>query len=305
MYFELQRLPRGPRKTAMEHIKDGWFTESCALWPGQAMSLQVEEVLYQKKSGFQDIMVFKSKTYGNVLVLDGVIQCTERDEFAYQEMIANLPLCSHPCPKKVLIIGGGDGGVLREVVKSPLVESVVLCEIDEEVINASKKFLPGMAKGFYSPKLILHIGDGFEFMKKNQDAFDIIITDSSDPVGPAESLFKESYYQLMKTALRNGGILCSQGECQWLHLELIKEMRTFCKTLFPVVDYAYSTIPTYPSGQIGFMLCSKNPETNFLDPMRALSKEEMECMNLKYYNPEIHKASFVLPEFAKKVLNEA
>uniref|UniRef100_G3NVJ1 Spermidine synthase n=1 Tax=Gasterosteus aculeatus aculeatus TaxID=481459 RepID=G3NVJ1_GASAC len=327
----------------MEHIKDGWFTESCALWPGQALSLQVEEVLYQKKSDFQDIMVFKSKTYGNVLVLDGVIQCTERDEFAYQEMIANLPLCSHPSPKKVLIIGGGDGGVLREVVKSSLVESVVLCEIDEvgattltrilcfslaggrvhafycdfrivsvvmlssvqEVINASKKFLPGMASGFYSPKLILHIGDGFEFMKKNQDAFDIIITDSSDPVGPAESLFKESYYQLMKTALRNGGILCSQGECQWLHLELIKEMRTFCKTLFPVVDYAYSTIPTYPSGQIGFMLCSKNPETNFLKPMRELSKEERKSMNLKYYNPEIHKASFILPEFAKKVLNEA
>merc|ERR1712035_261362 len=291
--------------SVMEHIKDGWFTESCTLWPGQAMSLQVEEVLYNKKSKFQDVMVFKSKTYGNVLVLDGVIQCTERDEFAYQEMIANLPLCSHPSPKKVLIIGGGDGGVLREVVKNALVESVVLCEIDEDVINVSKKFLPGMAKGFFSPKLTLHVGDGFEFMKQNQDAFDIIITDSSDPVGPAESLFKESYYQLMKAALRNGGILCSQGECQWLHLELIKGMRTFCKTLFPVVEYAYGTVPTYPSGQIGFMLCSKNPETNFKEPVKALSKEEMESMNLKYYNSEIHKASFVLPEFARKVLSEA
>lgn len=269
------------------------------------MSLQVEEVLYHKKSSFQDVMVFKSKTYGNVLVLDGVIQCTERDEFAYQEMIANLPLCSHPSPKKVLIIGGGDGGVLREVVKNPLVESVVLCEIDEDVINVSKKFLPGMAKGFFSPKLTLHVGDGFEFMKQNQDAFDVIITDSSDPVGPAESLFKESYYQLMKAALRNGGILCSQGECQWLHLELIKEMRTFCKTLFPVVEYAYTTIPTYPSGQIGFMICSKNPETNFKEPVKGLSAEDLEKMNLKYYNPEIHKASFVLPEFARKVLTEA
>uniref|UniRef100_A0A3Q1BKX8 Spermidine synthase n=1 Tax=Amphiprion ocellaris TaxID=80972 RepID=A0A3Q1BKX8_AMPOC len=278
----------------MDHIKDGWFTESCTLWPGQAMSLQVEEVLYNKKSKFQDVMVFKSKTYGNVLVLDGVIQCTERDEFAYQEMIANLPLCSHPSPKKVLIIGGGDGGVLREVVKNPLVESVILCEIDEDVINVSKKYLPGMAKGFFSPKLTLHIGDGFEFMKQNQDAFDIIITDSSDPVGKQE----------MNTPLFCSRVIFA-GECQWLHLELIKEMRTFCKTLFPVVDYAYSTIPTYPSGQIGFMLCSKNPETNFKDPVKALSKEEMENMNLKYYNPEIHKASFVLPEFARKVLSEA
>uniref|UniRef100_A0A3Q1HIF8 Spermidine synthase n=1 Tax=Acanthochromis polyacanthus TaxID=80966 RepID=A0A3Q1HIF8_9TELE len=277
---------------------DGWFTESCALWPGQAMSLQVEEVLYNKKSKFQDVMVFKSKTYGNVLVLDGVIQCTERDEFAYQEMIANLPLCSHPSPKKVLIIGGGDGGVLREVVKNPLVESVILCEIDEDVINVSKKYLPGMAKGFFSPKLTLHIGDGFEFMKQNQDAFDIIITDSSDPVGKW-SVVKRNRQEM------NTPLFCScvifPGECQWLHLELIKEMRTFCKTLFPVVDYAYSTIPTYPSGQIGFMLCSKNPETNFKEPVKALSKEEMENMNLKYYNPEIHKASFVLPEFARKV----
>jgi len=289
----------------MQNFKEGWFTETSPLWPGQATSFQVEEVLYHKKSKFQDVMVFKSKSYGNILVLDGVIQCTERDEFAYQEMIANLPLCSHPCPKKVLIIGGGDGGVLREVVKNPLVESVVQCEIDEDVINVSKKFLPGMATGFFSPKLTLHVGDGFEFMKQNQDAFDIIITDSSDPVGPAESLFKESYYQLMKTALREGGIVCSQGESLWLHLELIKEMQTFCKTLFPVVDYAYSTIPSYPSGQIGFMLCSKNPETNFNVPVKELSKEEQENMNLKYYNPEIHKASFVLPEFVKKVLAEA
>ncbi|XP_041129733.1 spermidine synthase-like [Polyodon spathula] len=289
----------------MNNIKDGWFTETCTLWPGQALSLQVEEILYQQKSQFQDVMVFKSKTYGNVLVLDGVIQCTERDEFSYQEMIANLPLCSHPNPKKVLIIGGGDGGVLREVVKHPLVESVVQCEIDEDVINVSKKYLPGMAKGFFSPKLTLNVGDGFEFMKQNQVAFDVIITDSSDPVGPAESLFKESYYQLMKTALRDGGILCCQGECQWLHLELIKEMRTFCKSLFPVVDYAYCTIPTYPSGQIGFMLCSKNTETNFREPVRKLTNEEVESMNLKYYNYEIHRAAFILPEFARKVLSEA
>ncbi|XP_013920882.1 PREDICTED: spermidine synthase, partial [Thamnophis sirtalis] len=182
--------------------QEGWFRETCSLWPGQALSLQVEEVLHHQRSPFQEILVFRSKTYGNVLVLDGVIQCTERDEFSYQEMIANLPLCSHPNPRKILIIGGGDGGVLREVVKHPSVESVIQCEIDEDVIQASKKYLPGMAVGYSSPKLTLHVGDGFEFMKQNQEAFDVIITDSSDPMGPAESLFKESYYQLMKTALR-------------------------------------------------------------------------------------------------------
>uniref|UniRef100_A0A8B9PBF7 Spermidine synthase n=1 Tax=Apteryx owenii TaxID=8824 RepID=A0A8B9PBF7_APTOW len=227
--------------------------------------------------------------------------CTERDEFSYQEMIANLPLCSHPDPRKVLIIGGGDGGVLREVVKHPAVESVVQCEIDEDVIQVSKKYLPGMAVGYSSAKLTLHVGDGFEFMKQNQEAFDVIITDSSDPMGPAESLFKESYYQLMKTALREDGILCCQGECQWLHLDLIKEMRQFCKSLFPVVEYAYCTIPTYPSGQIGFMLCSKNSNTNFREPVQQLSQQQVEERSLKYYNSDIHRAAFILPEFARKV----
>ncbi|NXC91078.1 SPEE synthase, partial [Cercotrichas coryphoeus] len=206
-----------------------------------------------------------------------------------------------PPPCQVLIIGGGDGGVLREVVKHPTVESVVQCEIDEDVIQVSKKYLPGMAVGYSSAKLTLHVGDGFEFMKQNQEAFDVIITDSSDPMGPAESLFKESYYQLMKTALREDGILCCQGECQWLHLDLIKEMRQFCKSLFPVVEYAYCTIPTYPSGQIGFMLCSKNPNTNFREPVQQLSQQQVEERSLKYYNSDIHRAAFILPEFARKV----
>ncbi|KAB0341287.1 hypothetical protein FD754_018213 [Muntiacus muntjak] len=326
--------PDGPAAPGPAAIREGWFRETCSLWPGQALSLQVEQLLHHQRSRYQDILVFRSKSYGNVLVLDGVIQCTERDEFSYQEMIANLPLCSHPNPRKVLIIGGGDGGVLREVVKHSSVESVVQCEIDEvsaqlrvplnsgsgfhnprgltcsllsppqDVIQVSKKFLPSMAIGYSSSKLTLHVGDGFEFMKQNQDAFDVIITDSSDPMGPAESLFKESYYQLMKTALKEDGILCCQGECQWLHLDLIKEMRHFCKSLFPVVDYAYCTIPTYPSGQIGFMLCSKNPSTNFREPLQPLMQKQVEEMKLKYYNSDVHRAAFILPEFARKALND-
>nr|XP_021525589.1 spermidine synthase [Aotus nancymaae] len=173
-----------------------------------------------------------------------------------------------------------------------------------DVIQVSKKFLPGMAVGYSSSKLTLHVGDGFEFMKQNQDAFDVIITDSSDPMGPAESLFKESYYQLMKTALKEDGVLCCQGECQWLHLDLIKEMRQFCQSLFPVVAYAYCTIPTYPSGQIGFMLCSKNPSTNFQEPVQPLTRHQVAQMQLKYYNSDVHRAAFVLPEFARKALND-
>uniref|UniRef100_A0A2K6LDV6 PABS domain-containing protein n=1 Tax=Rhinopithecus bieti TaxID=61621 RepID=A0A2K6LDV6_RHIBE len=247
---------------------------------------------HHRRLRYQDILVFRNKTYGNVLVLDG---------FSYQEMIANLPLCSHPNPRKVLIVGARDGGVLREVVKHPSVESVVQCEIDEDVIQVSKKFLPGMATGYSSSKLTLHVGDSFELMKQNQDAFDVIITDSSDPMGPAESLFKESYYQLMKTALKEDGVLCCQGECQWLHLDLIKEMRQFRQSLFPVVAYAYCTIPTYPSGQIGFMLCSKNPSTNFQELVQPLTQQKVAQMQLKYYNSDLHRAAFVLSEFARKV----
>lgn len=286
----------------MNRIQNGWFSEINKQWPGQALSLEVEEVLFEGKSKYQDIIVFKSTSHGKVLVLDGVIQCTESDEFSYQEMITFLPLNSHPCPKKVLIIGGGDGGVIREVIKHPAVESIVLCEIDEKVIEVSKKYLPKMACGFSSSKLTQFIGDGFEYMKEHVNEFDVIITDSSDPVGPAESLFQRGYYELMKKALKPGGILCCQGECLWLDLSLIKSMVDFSKDLFPVVNYGFTTIPTYPCGQIGFIMCSKNKDTRFEDPVTVLTDSEVEQMGLKYYNAEVHKSAFVLPQFAKKKL---
>lgn len=288
----------------MNAVKDGWFSELSELWPGQCMSLEVEEVLHKEKSKFQDVLVFKSKTYGNVLVLDGVIQCTERDEFSYQEMLAHLPMVCHRNPKKVLIIGGGDGGVAREVLKHPGVESVHQCEIDEMVIEVSKKYLPNMACSFENPKMHLHIKDGFEFMAEHKGEFDVIITDSSDPIGPASSLFQKKYYELMKQALKPQGIVCSQGECMWIHVDLIAGMLDFCDTLYPAVSYAYTAIPTYPCGQIGFVMCSLDTDMNFEEPPRALTKEEVESFKLKYYNNDIHKSAFKLPQFAQKALKE-
>lgn len=192
------------------------------------------------------------------MILDNIIQCTEKDEFAYQEMISFLPLCCHPAPKKVLIVGGGDGGVGREVCKHPLVEEVYQVEIDDRVVDLSKKYLPFMACGFDHPKMHLEIGDGFEFMKRHQQQFDVIITDSSDPIGPAVSLFQEPYYQLMKNALRENGIVCSQGGTYWTDLNHVKETLNHCKRQFPVAKYAYSTIPSYPCGQIGYVIGSLN-----------------------------------------------
>lgn len=183
-------------------IKDGWFAEiSDTMWPGQAMSLKVEKVLHVEKSKYQDVLVFKSTTYGNVLVLDNCIQVTERDEFSYQEMITHLALNSHPNPKKALVIGGGDGGVLREILKHESIEEAWLCDIDETVIEVSKKYLPNMAKSYDDPRTRVHIGDGFKFLEEYKNQFDVIITDSSDPEGPAESLFQKPYFQLLKDAL--------------------------------------------------------------------------------------------------------
>ncbi|KAJ9618722.1 putrescine aminopropyltransferase [Taxawa tesnikishii (nom. ined.)] len=254
-------------------IKDGWFREISNMWPGQAMTLKVSQVVHHEKSKYQDVLIFESSDYGMCLVLDNVIQCTERDEFSYQEMIAHLAMNSHPNPKKVLVIGGGDGGVLREVVKHECVEEAVLCDIDEAVIRLSKKYLPGMSVGYQHPKVKVHVGDGFKFLDDYKNEFDVIITDSSDP----------------------------EAENQWLHLSLITDLKKACKEVFPVAEYAYTTIPTYPSGQIGFMVCCKDANRDLKKPLRSWSAEEEEKL-CKYYNKEIHEASFVLPTFARKAL---
>jgi spermidine synthase len=261
------------------------------------MTLKVVKILHVEKSLYQDVLVFDSETYGNVLVLDGVIQCTERDEFSYQEMITHLPLASHPNPKKVLVIGGGDGGVVREVLKHDTVEQVVLCDIDEAVIRVSKQYLPHMSALLSSPKVTVFVGDGFKFLAENQATYDVIITDSSDPVGPAESLFQKPYFQLLHDALTPGGHISTQAECLWLHLPLISELRKMTRGIFPVSEYAYTTIPTYPSGQIGFIVCSKESGRDLKTPVRTVK-------GTKYYNPALHSSAFSLPEFGRVMLEE-
>ncbi|KAG2381712.1 hypothetical protein C9374_006096 [Naegleria lovaniensis] len=288
----------------MNAFKEGWFSElSEEMWPGEAASLKVKQVLHHEKSQFQDILVFDSETYGRVLVLDGVIQCTERDEFSYQEMMAHLPLVAlNHEPKKVCVIGGGDGGVVREILKHPSIEEIHLCEIDEGVINASKKFLPHMNMAFNSEKLKVHTYDGAVFLKNHKNCFDVVIVDSSDPVGPAESLFGPEFYKTCKEALNEKGILCTQAESIWLHLDIISKMKDFIVDIFPKVSYAYTSIPTYPSGVIGFFLCSKDSENDCKEPKR-MDWCQSAADSLKYYTPQIHKASFVLPAFAAKKLN--
>ncbi|KAK4779972.1 hypothetical protein SAY87_016078 [Trapa incisa] len=287
----------------------GWFSEISPMWPGEAHSLKIEKILFQGKSDYQDVMVFQSSTYGKVLVLDGVIQITQRDECAYQEMITHLPLCSIPNPKKVLVIGGGDGGVLREVARHTSVEQIDICEIDSMVIDVSKQFFPEIAVGFEDPRVNLTVGDGVAFLKAVPEAtYDAVIVDSSDPIGPAQELFEKPFFESVAKALRPGGVVCTQAESIWLHMHIIEDIVANCRQVFKgSVNYAWTTVPTYPSGVIGFMLCStEGPAVDFKHPINPIdSDENLSKSNqpLRYYNTEIHYAAFCLPSFAKKVID--
>ncbi|KAL5513867.1 hypothetical protein ACEPAG_2628 [Sanghuangporus baumii] len=280
-------------------IADGWYREISSEWPGQALTLKVNKILHVEKSKYQDVLVFESATYGNVLVLDSVTQCTERDEFSYQEMIAHLPLACHPNPKRVLVIGGGDGGVVREVLKHDSVESVVLCDIDEAVVRVSKQFLPNMSSLLCDARVTVFIGDGFKFLAENAAKYDVIITDSSDPDGPAASLFSKPYFRRVYDALTPDGIACSQSECLWIQkdLPLIRELHVVHAAIFPTVHYAFVSVPTYPGGQIGFTVAAKSARCNVKTPLRKV-------MGCRYYNAEVHGAAFTLPEFGRALLEE-
>ncbi|MEN8212537.1 MAG: spermidine synthase, partial [Thermodesulfobacteriota bacterium] len=168
-------------------ILDGWFSEICPMWPGVALSLEIEKVLYSKKSKFQQIDMFQTKNHGKMLVLDGIIQLTQSDEFAYHEMLAHVPLFAHPNPENILVIGGGDGGILREAKRHDCIKTIDFCEVDEDVIHVCKEFLPDLACGFDDPRVQVHIADGNAFVQAHKNRYDVIIVDSSDPIGPGEA----------------------------------------------------------------------------------------------------------------------
>jgi len=201
--------------------------------------------------------MMKTSTWGNVLVLDGVIQITERDEFSYQEMIAHLPMFEHPNPKKVCIVGGGDGGVLREVVKHEGVEEIHMCEIDQMVIDVSKRFLPTISSAFDDPRFQLHVDDASVTLKRFENYFDVIIVDSSDPEGPAKALFEKGFFETCRKALNETGVISSQAESIWIHLDFIASIVPALKEVWTSVQYAYISVPTYPCGGIGFFICGK------------------------------------------------
>lgn len=274
-----------------------WFSEHDH---GLGIQVKIISHLYSHKSPYQQIDVFDT-ALGKMLILDGVIQLTEYDEFCYQEMMAHIPLFAHPAPERVLVIGGGDGGVLREVAKHACVKEIDICEIDNAVIEAAKKYIPSMACGYDDHRVTVHVTDGSKFVTERQQYYDVIIVDSTDPIGPGEILFGEPFYQSMKAALKPGGIIGSQSESLFLHHDIVTRLIAMSQKIFDKCAYAIIFVPTYPSGNIGTCVASLGPEITL--PVRTPSPELQ--AKLRYYSPAIHEAAFKLPEFGRKIVEHA
>ncbi|MGE1062689.1 polyamine aminopropyltransferase [Megasphaera paucivorans] len=262
------------------------------------LSAEVSEVLYKGKSEFQDIEVVESKEFGRMLVLDGVFQTSIKDEFMYHEMIAHIPLFLHPNPKNVLIIGGGDGGAAREVVRHPEVEKVTMVDIDGKVIELSKKYFPEIAKAMLenNPKLTVKVGDGIGFMAQAEAYYDVIIVDCSDPIGPGEGLFTYEFYKNTYKALKPDGLFVQQTESPFMHQPLIQKIWKSVSEIFPITRLYTTFIPLYPSGMHCFTIGSKKYDPLTWKPNRA------QTFKTRYYNEGIQRSAFVLPNFVKELL---
>lgn len=282
-----------------------WFTERNE---DVALSLRHSgDILFSKKSPYQQVEIIDTCAYGKTLTLDGMIMTTEKDEYIYHEMISHVPLLTHPNPKNILIIGGGDGGVAREILRHESVNQVDMVEIDEVVIDASKKLLPKIASTLDHPKLNIHIQDGIEFVKNcSKDKYDVVIVDSTDPVGPAEGLFKPSFYNDVYRCLRSDGIMVTQSESPEFNTRVFKEIYGCYRKIFGKNNvYCYlAFIPTYPSGMWSFSYCSKGNIHPVNDLDLKYANDFVRRHKLRYYNPEIHNSSFVLPNFVKDLLSE-
>lgn len=276
-----------------------WFEEILEIANGRTFKIKINKIIDTFDSEFQRIEIYETKSFGRMLVIDGVVMCTEWDEYAYHEMIAHVPMCVHPNPESVLVIGGGDGGTMREVLKHPSVKRVDICEIDREVINFAIKYLPTMSCSFSDPRVTVYNEDGAKFVREHKNTYDIILVDSSDPIGPAVVLFTEEFYADMRGALKDDGIAATQAESFFYHADIIEKLVGFAKKLYAHAGYYYTMVPTYPSGVIGFTFCSKkyHPLNDFNEArVKALGSQ------LNYYNADAHRGAFFLPTFIKKRL---
>ncbi|KEZ49793.1 polyamine aminopropyltransferase [Metabacillus indicus] len=272
-----------------------WFTEKQTKPFG--ITGKVRRTLESEQTDFQQLDMLETEEFGNMLLLDGMVMTSEKDEFVYHEMIVHVPLNTHPSPKKVLVVGGGDGGTIREVLKHPGVESIMQVEIDGKVVEYSKKHLPSISSSYGDYRAKLLIGDGFEHIIKSENVYDVILVDSTEPVGPAAGLFTKGFYAGIAKALKHDGMFVAQTDNPWFKSDLIKNVMKDAGEVFPITRLYTCNIPTYPSGMWTFTLGSKK-----YDPLEV-TVEHIREMDTKYYTPELHHASFVLPKFVKQLID--
>jgi len=272
-----------------------WYTEKQT--PGLGLSCKVKETLYRTKTDYQELAVLDTSQFGRMLVLDGMVQTTVADEFVYHEMITHIPMRTHPNPRNVLVIGGGDGGAVREIIKYPDLEKVTLVEIDPEVVNASKRFLPEISSSLEDARVNVMIADGIEYVRSHEEAFDVIIVDSTEPVGPAVGLFGSPFYEEVFRALKEDGILVAQTESPFINADLIRTVNRRIKSIFPLAFLYLASVPTYPSGLWSFTMGSKRYSP--LDPGGKWGPEDT-----KYYTSDLHTSSFSLPRFVQDLLKD-
>lgn len=276
-----------------------WFSEPHT--PDVKLSIRVERQLYSGESDFQRIDVFESPEFGRFLVLDGYIMLTEKDEFIYHEMMVHVPMAVHPCVRRALVIGGGDGGVVRELTRYPEIEQIDLVEIDEQVIHVCREFLPEISCRLDENRVHIYYEDGLRFVRAREDAYDLIIVDSTDPFGPGEGLFTREFYGNCFKALKEDGIMVNQHESPFYQADATACMRAHKRIVetFPISKVYQAHIPTYPSGHWLFGFASKKYHPlRDLDKNRFLDRE----LDTRYYTPRLHEGAFCLPAYVEKLL---
>ncbi|MGL4521224.1 MAG: polyamine aminopropyltransferase [Bacilli bacterium] len=268
-----------------------WYTEKQT--DSFGITARVKGTYVSEQTPFQKLDMIETEEWGTMLVLDGMVMTTDKDEFVYHEMVAHVPLFTHPNPEHVLVVGGGDGGVIREVLKHPSVKKATLVEIDGKVIEYSKQYLPNIAGALDDVRVEVLVDDGFMHILNSENAYDVIMVDSTEPVGPAAKLFEKGFYVGIHRALKEDGLFVAQSDNPWFKADLIRQVQKDVKEIFPITKLYVANIPTYPSGLWAFTLGSKTH-----NPLQV-EAERFHEIETKYYTPSIHQACFALPRFVE------
>ncbi len=278
-----------------------WFRET--LHPSVGQSLRIDRIVYEGRSRHQDVLIFENERLGRVLALDGIVQTTEADEFYYHEMISHVPIVGHGAVKSVLIVGGGDGGALEEVLKHP-VERAVLVDIDGEVVSLCREHLPSICGGaFEDPRAELVIGDGVDFVRETGCRFDVVIVDSTDPVGPGRALFDESFHASCRGVLDAGGVIVTQNGVPFFQgPELTRAHRRFSR-LFERSGVFLAPVPTYVGGHMAFGWASDRADLAATDVETLRSRLDSHRFDARYYNAEAHVSAFALPTCTRTLMS--